>query len=200
MIVSSSGKFITVGWGKKETQFHGSEGKQAAQRKQTVLCWFSCVMLMLSKGRMCIERVSGLSDTFPGSFSYVLLLFLLPGIQHFILLINQNSNWKYIRLAHIELRAGFARFSAFRCKVWQILLTFAVIFFYQIVHMTKISASDQNYCISSSAKEKQWFFFLHEVRNIRSWATDIISHVKRFLVSAGFRSLLPCLKLLKMVE
>uniref|UniRef100_A0A8D3DRY1 Elongator complex protein 1 n=1 Tax=Scophthalmus maximus TaxID=52904 RepID=A0A8D3DRY1_SCOMX len=24
------GKFITVGWGKKETQFHGSEGKQAA--------------------------------------------------------------------------------------------------------------------------------------------------------------------------
>ncbi|XP_030620667.1 elongator complex protein 1 isoform X2 [Chanos chanos] len=30
------GKFITVGWGKKETQFHGSEGKQAAQRKTTV--------------------------------------------------------------------------------------------------------------------------------------------------------------------
>uniref|UniRef100_A0A8C5CLG3 Elongator complex protein 1 n=1 Tax=Gadus morhua TaxID=8049 RepID=A0A8C5CLG3_GADMO len=27
------GKFITVGWGKKETQFHGSEGKQAAQKK-----------------------------------------------------------------------------------------------------------------------------------------------------------------------
>uniref|UniRef100_A0A3Q3VQI1 Elongator complex protein 1 n=1 Tax=Mola mola TaxID=94237 RepID=A0A3Q3VQI1_MOLML len=27
------GRFITVGWGKKETQFHGSEGKQAAQRK-----------------------------------------------------------------------------------------------------------------------------------------------------------------------
>uniref|UniRef100_A0A3P9L654 Elongator complex protein 1 n=1 Tax=Oryzias latipes TaxID=8090 RepID=A0A3P9L654_ORYLA len=27
------GKFITVGWGKKETQFHGSEGKKAAQRK-----------------------------------------------------------------------------------------------------------------------------------------------------------------------
>uniref|UniRef100_A0A671U958 Elongator complex protein 1 n=1 Tax=Sparus aurata TaxID=8175 RepID=A0A671U958_SPAAU len=25
------GKFITVGWGKKETQFHGSEGKQAVQ-------------------------------------------------------------------------------------------------------------------------------------------------------------------------
>lgn len=29
------GKFVTVGWGKKETQFHGSEGKQAAQRKLT---------------------------------------------------------------------------------------------------------------------------------------------------------------------
>ncbi|XP_069486709.1 elongator complex protein 1 isoform X2 [Ambystoma mexicanum] len=28
------GKFITLGWGKKETQFHGSEGKQAAQQKQ----------------------------------------------------------------------------------------------------------------------------------------------------------------------
>uniref|UniRef100_A0A8C6Y1U3 Elongator complex protein 1 n=1 Tax=Naja naja TaxID=35670 RepID=A0A8C6Y1U3_NAJNA len=27
------GKFITVGWGKKETQFHGSEGKQAAHTK-----------------------------------------------------------------------------------------------------------------------------------------------------------------------
>ncbi|XP_032070311.1 elongator complex protein 1 [Thamnophis elegans] len=27
------GKFITVGWGKKETQFHGSEGKQAAHSK-----------------------------------------------------------------------------------------------------------------------------------------------------------------------
>uniref|UniRef100_A0A8C1VGB2 Elongator complex protein 1 n=1 Tax=Cyprinus carpio TaxID=7962 RepID=A0A8C1VGB2_CYPCA len=30
-------KFITVGWGKKETQFHGSEGKQAAQRKTAVM-------------------------------------------------------------------------------------------------------------------------------------------------------------------
>ena len=27
---------ITVGWGKKETQFHGSEGKQAAVKKQEV--------------------------------------------------------------------------------------------------------------------------------------------------------------------
>uniref|UniRef100_A0A669F528 Elongator complex protein 1 n=1 Tax=Oreochromis niloticus TaxID=8128 RepID=A0A669F528_ORENI len=34
------GKFITVGWGKKETQFHGSEGKQAAQRKiQPAVSW-----------------------------------------------------------------------------------------------------------------------------------------------------------------
>uniref|UniRef100_A0A3Q2D9B7 Elongator complex protein 1 n=1 Tax=Cyprinodon variegatus TaxID=28743 RepID=A0A3Q2D9B7_CYPVA len=36
-------KFITVGWGKKETQFHGSEGKQAAQRKiqdvQPAVAW-----------------------------------------------------------------------------------------------------------------------------------------------------------------
>ncbi|XP_041845937.1 elongator complex protein 1 [Melanotaenia boesemani] len=37
------GKFVTVGWGKKETQFHGSEGKQAAQRKiqevQPAVAW-----------------------------------------------------------------------------------------------------------------------------------------------------------------
>ncbi|NXT69938.1 ELP1 protein, partial [Chaetops frenatus] len=29
------GKFVSLGWGKKETQFHGSEGKEAAHRKQT---------------------------------------------------------------------------------------------------------------------------------------------------------------------
>lgn len=29
-------QFITVGWGKKETQFHGSEGKQAALLKPEV--------------------------------------------------------------------------------------------------------------------------------------------------------------------
>ncbi|KAI1239808.1 hypothetical protein IHE44_0011242 [Lamprotornis superbus] len=29
------GKFVALGWGKKETQFHGSEGKEAAHRKQT---------------------------------------------------------------------------------------------------------------------------------------------------------------------
>lgn len=28
------GEFITVGWGKKETQFHGSEGKQAARKQK----------------------------------------------------------------------------------------------------------------------------------------------------------------------
>ncbi|XP_053559202.1 elongator complex protein 1 [Bombina bombina] len=37
------GKFITVGWGKKETQFHGSEGKQAARQKtvavQPAMAW-----------------------------------------------------------------------------------------------------------------------------------------------------------------
>ena len=29
-------EFVTVGWGKKETQFHGSEGKQAAVVKAQV--------------------------------------------------------------------------------------------------------------------------------------------------------------------
>ena len=29
-------EFVTVGWGKKETQFHGSEGKDAAKRKETI--------------------------------------------------------------------------------------------------------------------------------------------------------------------
>lgn len=30
-------QFITVGWGKKETQFHGSEGKQAAKIKNDIV-------------------------------------------------------------------------------------------------------------------------------------------------------------------
>lgn len=48
MIISSLGKFVALGWGKKETQFHGSEGKQAAHRKQTVLYYYSYVRPMLS--------------------------------------------------------------------------------------------------------------------------------------------------------
>lgn len=28
---------VAVGWGKKETQFHGSEGKEAAKKKETVI-------------------------------------------------------------------------------------------------------------------------------------------------------------------
>ena len=36
-------EFITVGWGKKETQFHGSEGKMAAKKKaQVSVGWLSC--------------------------------------------------------------------------------------------------------------------------------------------------------------
>lgn len=30
-------QFITVGWGKKETQFHGSAGKEAAKVKNEVI-------------------------------------------------------------------------------------------------------------------------------------------------------------------
>ena len=37
------GQFVTVGWGKKETQFHGSLGKQAAQVKPQVLYGFNCL-------------------------------------------------------------------------------------------------------------------------------------------------------------
>ena len=37
------GQFVTVGWGKKETQFHGSEGKQAAQVKPQVLYDYDCL-------------------------------------------------------------------------------------------------------------------------------------------------------------
>jgi len=29
-------EFVTVGWGKKETQFHGSEGKDAATKKEVI--------------------------------------------------------------------------------------------------------------------------------------------------------------------
>ena len=36
LIVLFTAKFITVGWGKKETQFHGSQGKEAAVKKQEV--------------------------------------------------------------------------------------------------------------------------------------------------------------------
>lgn len=34
--ISFIAEFITVGWGKKETQFHGSVGKQAATAKPEV--------------------------------------------------------------------------------------------------------------------------------------------------------------------
>ena len=34
MICVTIGEFINVGWGKKETQFHGSEGKGAAIKKE----------------------------------------------------------------------------------------------------------------------------------------------------------------------
>lgn len=57
MIISSSGKFVALGWGKKETQFHGSEGKQAAHRKQTVLYYFFYVRPVLSLGKH-VKRVS----------------------------------------------------------------------------------------------------------------------------------------------
>lgn len=34
IIILLSAEFVTVGWGKKETQFHGSEGKHAATKKE----------------------------------------------------------------------------------------------------------------------------------------------------------------------
>ncbi|CAH0381696.1 unnamed protein product [Bemisia tabaci] len=34
---ATTNEFISVGWGKKETQFHGSEGKQAAKQKVDIL-------------------------------------------------------------------------------------------------------------------------------------------------------------------
>lgn len=61
MIISSSGKFVALGWGKKETQFHGSEGKQAAHRKQTVLGYFSYIRSILPRGKICIKKVSVVS-------------------------------------------------------------------------------------------------------------------------------------------
>lgn len=33
-------EFVQVGWGKKETQFHGSVGKQAAQVRPDVRLYF----------------------------------------------------------------------------------------------------------------------------------------------------------------
>ena len=34
IIYFQTGKFITVGWGSKETQFHGSEGKESRVKKE----------------------------------------------------------------------------------------------------------------------------------------------------------------------
>ena len=36
IFIYATAEFITVGWGKKETQFHGSVGKQAATLKPEV--------------------------------------------------------------------------------------------------------------------------------------------------------------------
>ena len=36
LFITCSGEFMAVGWGKKETQFHGSEGKQAAHQRKEV--------------------------------------------------------------------------------------------------------------------------------------------------------------------
>ena len=36
LFITCSGEFMAVGWGKKETQFHGSEGKQAAHQHKEV--------------------------------------------------------------------------------------------------------------------------------------------------------------------
>ena len=33
-----AGAQVTVGWGRKETQFHGSEGKEARSMKSEVFC------------------------------------------------------------------------------------------------------------------------------------------------------------------
>ena len=46
-----SGEFMTVGWGKKETQFHGSEGKQAARRQKEVVC---CLRLACVCACICV--------------------------------------------------------------------------------------------------------------------------------------------------
>lgn len=47
--VSSSAEFINVGWGKKETQFHGMEGKEAAKVKVKVGSAFQCHSLLAGK-------------------------------------------------------------------------------------------------------------------------------------------------------
>ena len=43
--------FVTVGWGKKETQFHGSEGKQAAAKKAEVFV----VVFIFSSLKYCLR-------------------------------------------------------------------------------------------------------------------------------------------------
>ncbi|ESP00729.1 hypothetical protein LOTGIDRAFT_112482, partial [Lottia gigantea] len=48
-------EFVTVGWGKKETQFHGSAGKQAAQQKQKEIT-------VAVEGDDCKTRISWRGD------------------------------------------------------------------------------------------------------------------------------------------
>lgn len=59
-----AGKFITVGWGKKETQFHGSEGKQAAQRKNQVSVGLITQTSELEKKGEKYENLSNVYEIF----------------------------------------------------------------------------------------------------------------------------------------
>ncbi len=52
-------EFVTVGWGKKETQFHGSEGKQAAAAKPEVRTAIHVVTMKPLKDHYCEKPIEG---------------------------------------------------------------------------------------------------------------------------------------------
>ncbi|KAM3965504.1 elongator complex protein 1 [Aphomia sociella] len=64
-------QFITVGWGKKETQFHGSEGKQAAKVKAEI------------KGDTNTTSVNTVKITWRGDGNLYAVGFTMDGIRRF---------------------------------------------------------------------------------------------------------------------
>ena len=75
---------VTVGWGKKETQFHGSEGKEAAKAKMQV-----CVASR-SFGQSIVWLIDWLIDRFVHFVSLVAFSCRLPNPFQVLMTINQK--------------------------------------------------------------------------------------------------------------
>lgn len=56
LFITCSGEFMAVGWGKKETQFHGSEGKQAAHQRKEVSHFCENYRMLFKEEWNCGEK------------------------------------------------------------------------------------------------------------------------------------------------